>query len=246
MARRGVEADGLTQRDRFWLRHLERQAAGAETSKAYATREQVSIYALYRWSEGGLWRLLPRPGVSLRLHIRVGENYQVRAIRAPGRDVLVVWLPHAAGTATGSEIAARLVADRGWAVASLLPPPDLPAPGAALVEWVSLLEQRVRAGREALHITEGDRPACVVVMGISVGGIAALRVAEADAEVDGWLRCSLGAVARGLRMPLMPTARRTSRTRERSRRGSTPSTRRGTRSAWEHAGFSWSVDSSTG
>ena len=32
----------MTERDRFWLRHLERQAAGAETSKAYAAREKLS------------------------------------------------------------------------------------------------------------------------------------------------------------------------------------------------------------
>ena len=48
MARRGAGRRELTERDRFWLRHLERQAAGAETSKAYAAREKLSIYALYQ------------------------------------------------------------------------------------------------------------------------------------------------------------------------------------------------------
>jgi hypothetical protein len=48
MARRGAGRGELTERDRFWRRHLERQAAGAETSKAYAAREQLSIYALYQ------------------------------------------------------------------------------------------------------------------------------------------------------------------------------------------------------
>jgi len=48
MARRGAGRGGLTERDRFWRRHLERQAAGAETSKAYAAREKLSIYALYQ------------------------------------------------------------------------------------------------------------------------------------------------------------------------------------------------------
>lgn len=47
MARRGTGRSVLTERDRFWLRHLERQAAGAETSKAYAAREKLSICALY-------------------------------------------------------------------------------------------------------------------------------------------------------------------------------------------------------
>ena len=48
MARRGVRRRELTERDRFWLRHLGRQAAGAETSKAYAAREKLSIFALYQ------------------------------------------------------------------------------------------------------------------------------------------------------------------------------------------------------
>ena len=48
MARRGAGRRELTERDRFWLRHLERQAAGAETSKAYAAREKLSICALYQ------------------------------------------------------------------------------------------------------------------------------------------------------------------------------------------------------
>lgn len=48
MARRGAGRGELTERDRFWLRHLERQAAGAETSKAYAAREKLSICALYQ------------------------------------------------------------------------------------------------------------------------------------------------------------------------------------------------------
>lgn len=48
MPRRSVGLGGLTERDRFWLSHLERQVAGAETSKAYAAREGLSIYAFYQ------------------------------------------------------------------------------------------------------------------------------------------------------------------------------------------------------
>jgi hypothetical protein len=48
MARRGAGHRELTERNRFWLRHLERQAAGTETSKAYAAREKLSICALYQ------------------------------------------------------------------------------------------------------------------------------------------------------------------------------------------------------
>ena len=48
MSRRGSEHGALTERDRFWRGHLERQAAGAETSKAYAAREKLSISAFYQ------------------------------------------------------------------------------------------------------------------------------------------------------------------------------------------------------
>lgn len=152
----------------------------------------------HRWSEGALWSPLPKPAVPLQLHIRVGENYQVRAIRAEGERVLVVWLPHAAGTGTGSEIVARLVTDRGWAVASLLPPPDLPRPGAQLEDWVALVEERVRAGREAVQLTSGEPPQCTVLMGVSVGGISALRIAELEDSVDVAVALLAGTGAEGL------------------------------------------------
>ena len=65
MARRGAGRRELTERDRFWLRHLERQAAGAETSKAYAAREKLSICALYqarmRLITRGAWRAASAP-----------------------------------------------------------------------------------------------------------------------------------------------------------------------------------------
>jgi hypothetical protein len=138
----------------------------------------------HRWSEGGLWRLLPAPQIDLRLHIRVGEDYQVRAIRSEGAKGLVIWLPHAAGTATGSEIMARLAAARGFAVAALLPPPDLPLPGAPVEEWVALVEERIRSARAAVDLYASDDAGCTVLMGVSVGGIAALRVAELEERID--------------------------------------------------------------
>jgi hypothetical protein len=63
MTRRGAGRRELTERDRFWLRHFERQAAGAETSKAYAAREKLSICALYqarmRLIARGAWQAAP-------------------------------------------------------------------------------------------------------------------------------------------------------------------------------------------
>ena len=70
MARRGAGPDGLTERDRFWLRHLERQRSGAGTSKAYAAREGLSIYALYQARKHlvarGVWPASTRPRERVR------------------------------------------------------------------------------------------------------------------------------------------------------------------------------------
>ncbi len=155
----------------------------------------------HRWSDGRLWSLLPRPGAALQLHIRIGENYQVRAVRAAGKYVHVLWLPHAAGTDTGSEIVARLATDRGWAVTSLLPPGDLPRPGAPVEEWVGLVEERVRSARAALRVgaenTENSHQ-CVALIGVSVGGIASLRVAELEGSVDVVVGMLAGTGAEGL------------------------------------------------
>jgi fermentation-respiration switch protein FrsA (DUF1100 family) len=141
---------------------------------------------------------MPSPAVPLELRIRVGENYVARAITAAGDDVLVIWIPHAAGTDTGSEIVARLVTERGWGVASLLPPADLPRPGAEIDEWASLVEERIRATRDALHVNAIDPSKCVALMGVSVGGIAALRVAELEESVDAVVGMLAGSGAEGL------------------------------------------------
>ena len=80
MARRGAGRRELTERDRFWLRHLERQAAGAETSKAYAAQEKLSICALYqarmRLSAQGAW-----PAASARKRSRPETATPVRFTR---------------------------------------------------------------------------------------------------------------------------------------------------------------------
>jgi hypothetical protein len=82
MAMRETARLELTERDRFWLRHLERQAAGAETSKAYAGREKLSICALYqarmRLVARGAW---PAASASVRKGSRPAAATPVRFTR---------------------------------------------------------------------------------------------------------------------------------------------------------------------
>lgn len=146
---------------------------------------------------------------------RVGENYQVRAVRSEGTNGLVIWLPHAAGTATGSGIVARLATARGFGVAALLPPPDLLRPGAPVEEWVSLVEERIRSGRAAVDLYDTETTRCTVLIGVSVGGIAALLVAELEERIDvavgmlaggGEAGLTEAARAYGAAVPLSPDA----------------------------------------
>jgi hypothetical protein len=86
MAMRETARLELTERDRFWLRHLERQAAGTETSKAYAAREKLSICALYqarmRLIARGAWRAAPaRKGA--RLETATPVRFTRLALPAP-------------------------------------------------------------------------------------------------------------------------------------------------------------------
>lgn len=182
-------------RFRDWIRSccagllLASLAAGGAAAEAendrITPRGLVTEHVLeHHWSEGGLWSLLPPPPVAVQLRILVGDNYRVRAFRAKGKGVLVIWLPHAAGTSTGSEIVGRLATQRGWSVVALIPPPNLPLRGAPIEKWLSLAEERIRAGRAAVELYATEPSRCTVLMGVSLGGIAALRAAEMEERVD--------------------------------------------------------------
>jgi hypothetical protein len=138
----------------------------------------------YAWSHGIGWSLLPEPETKPRfvVHASAGERWS--AIVASGVARLVVWIPHAAGTIEGSEVVARIAADRGWSVVALVPAASLPPPGASLDEWLSLLEARERAARAAVrHYTTAFEPRCTLVMGVSLGGTAALAVSHLEGGV---------------------------------------------------------------
>ena len=112
MASRGAGHGGLTERDRFWLGHLERQAAGAETSKAYAAREELSISAFYqarmRLIAAGAWQAAP-----------VRKRLRPQAASAPlfTRLALPVPAPSAAASACRLRLASGVIIE--WSA----PPP---------------------------------------------------------------------------------------------------------------------------
>jgi hypothetical protein len=113
MARRGSAHGALTERDRFWLGHLERQAAGAETSKAYAGREGISIYAFYQARKRlialGAWAVPATPRKRRRQPSASAPQFTRLALLAPA--------PSAAAT-----VACRLRLAGGVAIEWSLPP----------------------------------------------------------------------------------------------------------------------------
>ena len=48
MSRRGVGAEGLTERDRFWRGHLRALEARDSSAKDYAAERGLSVHALYQ------------------------------------------------------------------------------------------------------------------------------------------------------------------------------------------------------
>lgn len=107
--------DGLTERDRFWLRHLERQRSGSVDSKRYAAREGLSVNALYQARKHlvarGVWPASPRrpaftrvtlgaplgpAGVAPACRLRLASGAVIEWREAPGAAQLAELLESAA------------------------------------------------------------------------------------------------------------------------------------------------------
>lgn len=132
----------------------------------------------------GVWRLLPAAQEARQITV-VGENYQLRALLGGSGEPAVLWLPQLEGTDEGSELAIRLATARGMAALALLPPRHVGFTDIAEEGWADLVRQRVRAGRAALRLLEQDaRPRCLAVMGVSLGGHAAVAVARLERSAD--------------------------------------------------------------
>jgi pimeloyl-ACP methyl ester carboxylesterase len=59
------------------------------------------------------------------------------------------------------------------------------------------MEARVRAGRDALTAAKNVEGQCTALMGVSAGGVAALRVAELEPSVDGVVALLAGGGSEG-------------------------------------------------
>jgi hypothetical protein len=134
--------------------------------------------------DSGAWRLVPKPREALKISV-VGENYRVRGLLQAAGEPAVVWLPQLEGSDEASELVLRLSAARGMASLALLPPRKLDLGDHSRRSWEQVADERVRAGRAALRILDHEaRPRCMAVAGLSLGGHAAIAVAQLEDGAD--------------------------------------------------------------
>lgn len=106
----------------------------------------------------------------------------------------LVLLPHLEGTGRLARYVARRFSRSGYQVFAVLPPArarrEEPSPGVLM----RVLRDRIRTGRLAVRLT-ADRlqPSCIVVLGVSVGALAAVAVSALEQEVDGLIAALGGA-----------------------------------------------------
>ncbi len=146
----------------------------------------------WRWSTGWPWWFVPTPAHSGVYEAITGPGFGIRAITAGKAGPLVVWLPHLDGRPDAAEFAVRTLSARGISVAGLIPPGQALAEGMDADAWISLLEERVRSGRAAVREFARER-GCLVLVGMSLGALAALPVAALENEVDGLVIMLAGA-----------------------------------------------------
>ncbi|MCP5060111.1 MAG: hypothetical protein GY937_25695 [bacterium] len=138
----------------------------------------------WSWSEGGLWRFAPVPALDAKYRVVSGPNFRFRAIQVEASGPVVFWLPHLEGRSRVAELAARSLSSKGLEVAALLPPSRALGDDPTAEDWIELMEERVRAGRAATREFSTGKD-CVVVVGMSLGGLAAFPLTVLEEGVDG-------------------------------------------------------------
>jgi hypothetical protein len=111
-----------------------------------------------------------------------GDNFEWSALHRRGAGPIVVWLAHLEGTPRIADRVVRQLGSAGFEVLALLPPVQVPVGDTDVVE---LLAERIRESRAAIRWeaeTSGGR--CIVVAGLSLGGIAAVTASALEPTVD--------------------------------------------------------------
>lgn len=176
------------------------ETATAEAQRAIAGRPHRDVLApggvvrIERspWSES--WWLGWLPEAAAELWRVWGQEFEFEAYVHAGTGPLLVLLPQADGSPWIVEGLARGWAAAGYPVFALVPQAVALLPGASPRDWLHLLEERIRTGRAALRLARAEfGPSCVVLMGLSVGGIAAVPVAALEPAPDALVLLVAGA-----------------------------------------------------
>ena len=113
------------------------------------------------------------------------EGTRFRALTFGGRGPAVLILPHLDGTDWIYRYLLRRFAQEDLRVLAVLPPRSALRRRPDARDLLEVLRQRVRAGRLALSLLETEGTGCTLVMGVSVGALAAVPVAAMEPSVDG-------------------------------------------------------------
>lgn len=111
---------------------------------------------------------------------------EFNAVVVQSEGPALVLLPHLEGTGRLARYVTRRFSRSGYQVFAVLPPArarrEEPSPGVLM----QVLRDRIRTGRLAVQLAADRlRPSCMVVLGVSVGALAAVAVSALEPEVDG-------------------------------------------------------------
>jgi dienelactone hydrolase len=139
------------------------------------------------WSEQGTLAIADRPSAPPLEWVVAGDDYRFTMwlVPRPGSPRVLV-LPHLEGTRRAEEYLTRRLAERGFEVVTVLPPREALPEDADAADWRLLLRGRIRGGRAALELASEELgPRCTVVVGLSVGALAAVPVAALEPSAKG-------------------------------------------------------------
>jgi len=161
-----------------------------------------------RWSTEGWLRLTPIPEALPELWIVTGDALRFRALVVAGDGPAVIVLPHLQGTMRIPEYVARRFAREGYQVVAVMPPEVALRPGPRRDAMLRVMRERILQGRTASRLAARELGAhCRVLIGISVGGMAAIPVAALEEDLDGVISIlaggGLGWIAEHSKEPLL-------------------------------------------
>jgi dienelactone hydrolase len=121
-------------------------------------------------------------------------DLEFEAVVVPSGGPALVLLPHWEGTPRVARYVTRRFSRSGYQVFAILPPARARREEPSPAVLVQVLRDRIRTGRLAVRLAADRlRPSCIVLLGVSVGALAAVAVGALEPQVDGLIAALGGA-----------------------------------------------------